>query len=344
MKRATTALRLLATLLVVTGAFAFFRGSAAAQQDPSGSITLAVACSTVPESTTISNNTDAALDLSQFTLASIDDPQQEQIFPLTGILAPGASISFQSGAGASGSVLTTAYIYDNENASEGATLTTPFGVLTVLCTQGTNTLPIQTTGGASPSPSPAPGPMGTLELVTLYCAEGVEATQIFVFDSVEAAAAETDNDTCVPGGADFSIQPFSDPALEAIAFSVDDGGINTIELPQTHSVPHILTEWVSGAEALFPIDVDAVTKIVVLNPMAAASPAPTAAPSETPTDDTDDGTDDGTSDTTGVATTLPTTGAGPRVAVQGGNAALLLGTFGVVVLAAATHVRRRRPA
>ncbi len=139
---------LISTLLLAIG----LAVPAAAQ---TGTIAVSVSCGSNPERTTITNNTNQALNLSGFTLSSINDPRSNEPFALSGTVAAGASVTFQTGTGATANVLTNQFIYDNEAANEGARLGTPFGTLTVLCSAGSNSLqlPGATTTPTTPTPA-----------------------------------------------------------------------------------------------------------------------------------------------------------------------------------------------
>lgn len=107
-----------------------------------GTITLTLDCNGNPERTTITNGTDTVLDLSGFAVTSLVNPRQGvEPFRLSGTLAPGAAITYQTGSAATGgNVPTRQSIYVNTDPSEGARLTTPYGDLTVLCRAGTGSL------------------------------------------------------------------------------------------------------------------------------------------------------------------------------------------------------------
>lgn len=124
-------------LLVLMATWALVVPATRAQ---TGSIVLSVDCFATPETTRITNNTDQPLDLSRFTLTSLNDPRPNEPFTLSGTLQPGESATFTSGQGATGNVLTEQFIYDNEAPDEGAGLSTPFGLLTVRCRPGSGSL------------------------------------------------------------------------------------------------------------------------------------------------------------------------------------------------------------
>lgn len=150
-------LTLTAIVALLVGALTGFIaiGSAGAQ---TGSIALTIQCRTTPERTTITNNTDQALNLSGYRLTSLVLPRGEEPLALSGTVAPGGSLTFETGGGA-GQGLTGAPIYNNDDPNEGARLTTPFGALTVLCgVTGTNsgTLPV-----AAPQPTATAPPAAT---------------------------------------------------------------------------------------------------------------------------------------------------------------------------------------
>ncbi len=119
-------------------------------------IVLSVGCALSPERTKIVNETNRTLDLSTFTLGSIYQPRANEPFRLSGTLAPGAGVTFETGTGAAENPLTNQEIYANGVAGEGARLTTPFGRLDVLCSATIGSLPF--TGASVPPPVPPPSP------------------------------------------------------------------------------------------------------------------------------------------------------------------------------------------
>lgn len=144
-------------VLVLLAAYAV---SASAGYAQTGSITVTVDCFGTPETTRITNNTDQTLDLSRFSLTSLDQPRPNEPFALSGTLRPGESAVFTTGQGATGNVLTEQFIYDNEAPNEGLRLNTPFGALTVLCRPGTGSLALargvpEAGGGFSTERGPA---------------------------------------------------------------------------------------------------------------------------------------------------------------------------------------------
>ncbi len=142
MRRITLALA--CVLLLTVG----FVTPASAQER---SLTIAVDCDSNPERVTITNR--LATTLNVVTISSINDPRSNEPFfiPNSGLpfeVAVGGSVSFTSGSGASGNVLTRQFIFDNEAANEGVRvsigpefITGQNGPLTfdVLCTQGSRT-------------------------------------------------------------------------------------------------------------------------------------------------------------------------------------------------------------
>lgn len=113
-----------------------------------GTFTLTVDCTANPERTTITNNTDETFDLSRttlgqgFTLGSLYQPRSNEPFRLAGTLAPGVSITFETGSAASNNALSRDEIYNNQATGEGARLVTPFGGVDALCSARTGTLRI----------------------------------------------------------------------------------------------------------------------------------------------------------------------------------------------------------
>lgn len=127
----------------------------------SGSIGLTVQCTGSPERTTLTNNTDTTLRLSQLDLGTIYQPRTNEPFVLSiggATLAPGASITFYSGTNAPDPRLTGQFIYDDTDPSEGARLSTPYGALTVSCAAASGTLAVNIPPSPAPSPSPSPSP------------------------------------------------------------------------------------------------------------------------------------------------------------------------------------------
>jgi hypothetical protein len=131
-----------------------------------GVISLGVDCYANPERTTVTNSTDAFLDLGTFRLASLDQPRANEPFTLPGgSLPPGGSITYLTGEAAPVGTLTLTrqFIYDNEAANEGARLITPFGTLDLLCSARA--------GGLRVGTPPPPGSERCF-LETAYCARG----------------------------------------------------------------------------------------------------------------------------------------------------------------------------
>lgn len=117
----------------------------AAATEPEGQLTLSVDCATTPEATTIGNQTDRPLDLSSWSLGSLSEPRAGEPFSLdihagrSETLPVGAFYRYETGANARANVLTSEEIYDDYAPSEGARLTTPFGLFTVRCDEQSRT-------------------------------------------------------------------------------------------------------------------------------------------------------------------------------------------------------------
>ncbi|CAA9562431.1 MAG: hypothetical protein AVDCRST_MAG88-1610 [uncultured Thermomicrobiales bacterium] len=148
-----TRLAVLVAVVLATGAVA---APVRAHATIAGTSGLAIDCGANPETSTISNGTDEALDLARFALGTLHQPRTNEPFRLSGTLAPGAGITFQSGERAAANVLTRQFIHDNDQPErEGAVLLTPFGELRVPCHRRDGRLPVGT-----PAP-PTPGPPST---------------------------------------------------------------------------------------------------------------------------------------------------------------------------------------
>jgi hypothetical protein len=138
-------------LALVIGIAVLLSAWSVAVAAPSGTIDLTVACNTWPERTTITNNTDETLNLSGWTLGSLYQPGSDEPFALSGTLDPGKSVTYESGLFASQNVLSSLPIYGNAAPSQGARLTTGFGTLDVLCSDGSGSLMVEGTPPPPPS-------------------------------------------------------------------------------------------------------------------------------------------------------------------------------------------------
>lgn len=139
----------------------------------SGTITLTVQCGGNPERTTVTNNTDAPLDLAGSTIASLVNPRQGvEPFPLSGTLAPGAATTYETGPAATGNVPTRQSIYVDNTPGEGARLTTPYGSVSVLCSAGTGSLAVV----AAPAPTATVGQTPTATMTLAPTAPAVATT------------------------------------------------------------------------------------------------------------------------------------------------------------------------
>lgn len=149
--------RILATAMLMLAVGLGGWGANTAAQ--TGSIALTVQCTGNPEQTTITNNTDADLPLGQFTLRSLFQPREGESYALgtTLRLAPGGRITFITGTGGTPSAetprLTGQFIYEDNEPTEGARLTTPYGTLDVLCSTQSGSLAVNV---QPPSPTPTP--------------------------------------------------------------------------------------------------------------------------------------------------------------------------------------------
>lgn len=102
-----------------------------------GPITLTVDCYSTPERTTITNNTNIVLNLSNFTLGSIFQPRVNEPFTLSGVLPIGESQTYETGPGATTNPLSKDEIYDDTAPTEGVRLTLAGASFEVLCTART---------------------------------------------------------------------------------------------------------------------------------------------------------------------------------------------------------------
>lgn len=161
--------------------------------------------------------------------------------------------------------------------------------------------------------------VGTLQVLKYYCDDVDETT-------IEVNAPGTGYNTNVPegceaGDAEFVVTAYSEDDLDP--FTLGEDGDASIELPTTHSVPHILTETCSGVSAPFTIDLNATSTVVVTNP----ADADCGEVEETPTPTT--------------AKALPNTGSGATAGSNSGPMALfgVLGLIGLVGFVVATRMR-----
>jgi hypothetical protein len=163
-----------------------------------GSLTLDVDCAADPERTTVTNLTDQALDLADLRLGSLYEPGENEPFTLPGGSLPtGGSITYLTGAAAPTGTLTLTqqFIYDDEVASEGAGLDTPFGRLEVLCSEGTGALVVGQ--GAQPTVAPVP----TLATPTAAIVSPTTAPVATPTAIATAAPPPTTGDVARPGTA-----------------------------------------------------------------------------------------------------------------------------------------------
>lgn len=91
----------------------------------SAALTVTVGCTSNPETTRIHNNRPYSILVT--TVGSIYDVTTSEPYSVQRWLAPGATVTFQSGAAATSNALTTRYIYNNNvGSTEGARVTTQF--------------------------------------------------------------------------------------------------------------------------------------------------------------------------------------------------------------------------
>ncbi len=136
MRRFATILAL--AMMTLIGGLTYDAHDAAAL---SGTITLTIQCGGNPERTTVTNNTDATLDLAGSTITSLVSPRQGvEPFALSGTLAQGASKTYETGSAATNNVPTRQSIYTNTDPNEGARLSGPYGSVSVLCSAGSGSL------------------------------------------------------------------------------------------------------------------------------------------------------------------------------------------------------------
>jgi hypothetical protein len=157
--------RPIAVLTALLLALVASMGAARDARAITGSITLTVDCYSKPERTTITNDTDETLDLGYtslgqgfrlFHLSHSGRTGPKEPFYLFGQVAPGASITFETGPGATMNVLSHDELYDDQATDEGAFFITRWGDLSVPCSAKTGTLPASTLSASPPAP-PAGG-------------------------------------------------------------------------------------------------------------------------------------------------------------------------------------------
>jgi hypothetical protein len=136
----------------------WFSTSQGVDAAPVGQILLTISCDSRPERTTISNLTNETLNFTGWTLGTRVRPRGNEPFALSGTLAPGAQVTYETGPDAIPGRLTLAEvkIYDADDPQEGAILETPYGTLQVLCLVkagslrvGSQETPIATTPAAA---------------------------------------------------------------------------------------------------------------------------------------------------------------------------------------------------
>ncbi len=181
--RRFTAILALVTLTLI-GGFTYGTPTTAAL---SGTIALTVQCTGNPERTTVTNNTDTALDLAGSSITSLVSPRQGvEPFALSGTLAPGASRTYETGSAATSNVPTRQSIYTNTDPNEGARLSGPYGSVSVLCSAGSGSLAV-TQPTATPSPTAQPTATMTTTPVPTMTATAVATAVVTVTMPVATA-------------------------------------------------------------------------------------------------------------------------------------------------------------
>lgn len=184
---------------------------------------------------------------------------------------------------------------------------------------------------------------GTLEVLAYDCTEGVDGVELTAFAPGNPAGREAvPNASCSAASADFTIQPYSDVA-EAMNLSVETSGSATVDVPFTHSVPHLLVGAHSGESVPFTVEAGLTTRVVALiavggdpDPDPDQDPEPTAAPTETPATEPPPST----GSSSGAVASLPNTGSGP-IPASSGWPVLLAGAV-LLALLGAVRVGGRR--
>lgn len=128
-----------------------FGGVALAQ---GGTVDVSLDCYSTPERVIVTNNTSSALTVT--SIASIDDPQRDQVFRPNASIGAGQSATFESGSAATANRLTEQLIFDNENPSEGVVVMTTAGQVVVRCTQRTESVAAGQPPADSPPTTPTP--------------------------------------------------------------------------------------------------------------------------------------------------------------------------------------------
>lgn len=95
------------------------------------SVGIQLSCYSNPERTTIRNNTNKAFTI--LRIRSTYQPQDFEPFVLNRTLAPGTSVTYQTGQAASRRVLTRNFIYYNNNELDGVRVKTSIGIFIRAC-------------------------------------------------------------------------------------------------------------------------------------------------------------------------------------------------------------------
>lgn len=123
----TVSLALLAgMLLLVFAPTISVNGVPARSAEAASAVKVTVRCEASPEVTLVKNNTNRRIVIKK--VGSIYQPRTNEPFRVRVKVRPGRSVTFKSGSGASGRVLTGQYIYENDVGSkEGAKVATSIG-------------------------------------------------------------------------------------------------------------------------------------------------------------------------------------------------------------------------
>ena len=143
--------RLLIPALVALFALLLVASLSSAQ---TGTILVTVSCTSTPESTTVTNNTTMGITVQ--SVGSIFQPRAEEPFPRNDQLAPGQSITYESGATASLNRLTDQEIFISSVAEEGVRVQTSAGTVEALCSAGTGSLVLGPAGPTEIEPVISP--------------------------------------------------------------------------------------------------------------------------------------------------------------------------------------------
>lgn len=98
--------------------------------DAAPAVGIRVSCYANPETTRITNNSSSSIKVK--TVGSTYQPYSNEPFWVNRTLAPGTSVTYQTGYAASRNALTRRYIYNN-NGLDGARVATTIGTFTKRC-------------------------------------------------------------------------------------------------------------------------------------------------------------------------------------------------------------------